>query len=61
MDFNDIHNKMVAENKRRKLNLQYNLCTVVHRIQKTREGSTFPKDYTKAIKQIYGVDRLQVF
>ena len=60
MDFNDIHNKMVAENKRRKLNLQYNLCTVVHRIQKTREGSTFPKDYTEAIKQIYGVDRLQV-
>ena len=60
MDFNDIHNKMVAENKRRKLNLQYNLCTVVHRIQKTREGSTFPKDYTEAIKQIYGVDRLQI-
>ena len=61
MDFNDIHSKMVVENKRRKLNLQYNLCTVVQRIQKTREGSTFPKDYTKAIKQIYGVDRLQVF
>ena len=59
MDFNDIHAKMVIENKRRMLNLQYSLCTAADQIAKTREGSTFPKDYNEAIKQLYGVNDLQ--
>ena len=59
MNFKDIHRKMVTENKRRLLNLQYNLCAVTHRVQKTRDGSTFPKDYNKAIKELYGVNNIQ--
>ena len=59
MDFNDIHDKMVAENKRRLLNLQYNLCTVAYRVEKTGNKSPFPKDYKEAIKQLYGVDSIQ--
>jgi hypothetical protein len=59
MDFNDIHDKMVIENNRRLLNLKYSLCTAAHRIDKTREGSTFPKNYNEAIQQIYGVNDIQ--
>ena len=56
-DFNKIHKLMVEENKRKKRELENNWCKVFNKIEK---GRKVPQDYSMAIRELYGVSRLQV-
>ena len=56
-DFENIHKLMVKENERRRKVLVNNWCKVFNKIEK---GRKVPQDYDKAIKELYGVSRLQV-
>ena len=57
VDFDRIHKLMVEENKRKKRELENNWCKVFKKIEK---GRKVPLDYSEAIKELYGVSRLQV-
>ena len=56
-DFDKIHKLMVEENKRKKRELDNNWCKVFNMIEKGRQ---VPQDYSKSIRELYGVSRLQV-
>ena len=56
-DFNKIHRLMMEENKRKQKELENNWCKVFNKIEK---GRAVPQDYTKAIRELYGVSKLQV-
>ena len=56
-DFNKIHRLMMEENKRKRKELENNWCKVFNKIEK---GRAVPQDYTKAIRELYGVSKLQV-
>ena len=56
-DFDKIHKLMVEENKRKRRELENNWCKVFNKIEK---GRKVPQDYSKAIRDLYGVSRLQV-
>ena len=57
-DFDKIHKLMIEENKRKRKELERNWCKVFKKIEK---GWSTPHDYKKAIKELYGVSRLQVY
>ena len=57
-NFTAIHGLMVEENRRREKVLRHNWCHVFSGI---RTGRNVPHNYAKAIKDLYGVDRLQVY
>ena len=56
-DFNKIHKLMFEENKRKRRELENNWCKVFKKIEK---GRKVPQDYSMAIRDLYGVSRLQV-
>ena len=56
-DFSKIHRLMMEENKRKQKELENNWCKVFNKIEK---GRAVPQDYTKAIRELYGVSKLQV-
>ena len=56
-DFDKIHKLMVEENKRKRRELENNWCKVFNKIEKRRN---VPQDYSKAIRDLYGVSQLQV-
>ena len=57
-NFTAIHGLMVEENRRREKVLRHNWCHVFSGI---KTGRNVPHNYAKAIKDLYGVDRLQVY
>ena len=57
-DFDTIHRGMMKENKRRKAVLTNNWCKVFSKMEK---GRKVPQDYESAIKELYGVSKLQVY
>ena len=57
-DFEKIHELMMKENERRKKELVNNWCKVFNKIEK---GRKVPQDYDQAIKELYGVSKLQVY
>ena len=57
-DFEKIHKSMMEENERSKKQLVNNWCKVFRKIEK---GRVVPQDYLKAIMELYGVSRLQVY
>ena len=57
-DFDYIHELMIKENERRKKELVNNWCKVFNKIEK---GRKVPQDYNKAIEELYGVTKLQVY
>ena len=57
-NFTAIHNLMVVENQRRVEALRQNWCYVYSKI---KPDMKVPQNYTQAIKELYGVDRLQVY
>ena len=57
-NFTAIHSLMVKENRRREKVLRHNWCHVFSGI---RTGRNVPRNYTQAIRDLYGVDRLQVY
>ena len=56
-NFDKIHRLMVEENKRKKRELDNNWCKVFKVIKK---GRKVPQNYSTAIRDLYGVSRLQV-
>ena len=57
-EFGMIHDKMMEENMKRRQESFNNWCKVFNKIEK---GRKMPQNYESAIKQLYGVPRLQVF
>ena len=57
-DFDKIHKAMIEENKRREKVLLNNWCKVFNKIEKGRET---PQVYESAIKDLYGLTKLQVY
>ena len=57
-DFEKIHKLMMKENGRRKKELVNNWCKVFNKIEK---GRKVPQNYDQAIKELYGVSKLQVY
>lgn len=57
-DFDAVHNAMVETNKQREAEILNNWSEVVVNVSKTR--GTMPTSYEDAIRDIWGVDRLQL-
>ena len=57
-NFTAIHGLMVEENKKKGQILRENWCGVFSTIKALCH---VPQDYAQAIKDLYGVDRLQVY
>ena len=57
-DFNKIHELMMKENERRSKEFSNNWCKVLNKIEK---GRVTPQVYESAIRDLYGLSRLQVY